>query len=352
MASGVSKKPTKKAASRKKTKKNVSHKKLVSKSVSNEKPISSFKRAYREDYVRELEVPGMMYHILYTFKTIFKNWKLFLPFLVVMVLASIVFVGLMSENTYKQFQMILDQTAEKNGTEISVFAKSGILLISTIFTGGLNLDATAGAGVFMALIFLVIFLVTIFIIRHKMAGHAIKLRDALYNAMTPLISTFVVLIVAIIQCLPIMILIIAYSAAVETNFLSEPGYIILFVGFAALLILLSAYLLSSTIMALVAVSAPGLYPLEALKTASDLMTGRRIRFILRIVALLIVMVVMWSIVMMPLIMFDMFMGQFSWTEQIPFIPIVLVAMTCFSGIYVSAYFYLYYRWMLKFDTKK
>ena len=35
----------------------------------------SFKRSYREDYVRELNVPGMMYHILYAFKLIFKNYK-------------------------------------------------------------------------------------------------------------------------------------------------------------------------------------------------------------------------------------------------------------------------------------
>ena len=42
----------------------------------------SFRRSYREDYVRDLEVPGIMYHIFATFKIIFKNWKLFLPLLI------------------------------------------------------------------------------------------------------------------------------------------------------------------------------------------------------------------------------------------------------------------------------
>ena len=40
----------------------------------------SFKRSYREDYQRDLEVPGIMYHIFASFKIVFKNWKLFLPF--------------------------------------------------------------------------------------------------------------------------------------------------------------------------------------------------------------------------------------------------------------------------------
>ena len=312
----------------------------------------SFKRSYREDYVRDLEVPGMMYHILYSFRLIFKNWKVFVPLLIVMIVAAIAFVGLMSEDTYSEIQNVIDETAEENGANIGTFAKSGILLVSTVFTGGLSANANAGAWMFVALIFLIIFLVTIFILRHKMAGNKVGLRDALYNSMTPLLSAFVVLIVAIIQTIPIMLLIVAYSAAIETHFLDTPFYALLFLVFAALMLLLSSYLLSSSIMALVAVSAPGLYPLDALKNASELMIGRRIKFILRIIALLITLAVMWALIMMPLIMFDLFMKQFDWTSSIPFIPLCLVAMTCFSAMYISAYFYVYYRWMLKFETKE
>ena len=71
----------------------------------------SFKRSYREDYKRKLEVPGMMYHIFASFKIIFKNWKLFLPFLVLMVVVDIFFVGMMSESTYVGFQDVLDETS-------------------------------------------------------------------------------------------------------------------------------------------------------------------------------------------------------------------------------------------------
>ena len=160
------------------------------------------------------------------------------------------------------------------------------------------------------------------------------------------------LIVAVIQGIPVMILVIAYSAAVETHFLDTPFYALLFLAFAALMILLSGYLLSSTIMALVAVTAPGLYPMEALKTANEVMASRRIRFILRMISLIITLVVLWALIMMPLIMFDLFMKQFEWTRGIPFIPVCLVTMTCFTAIYTATYFYTYYRWVLQFDVKE
>jgi len=107
-------------------------------------------------------------------------------------------------------------------------------------------------------------------------------------------------------------------------------------------------LLSSSLIAFVAVSAPGLYPMKALHTASDLMMGRRFRFILRIIALIFALAVIWVIVMLPLIVFDLLMKNFAWTEGIPFVPICLLIMTCFTGIYITAYLYLYYRWMLDY----
>jgi len=100
------------------------------------------------------------------------------------------------------------------------------------------------------------------------------------------------------------------------------------------------------------VTAPGLYPMEALKTANEVMASRRIRFILRMIALVITLVVVWALIMMPLIMFDLFMKQFEWTRGIPFIPVCLVTMTCFTAIYTATYFYTYYRWVLQFDVKE
>lgn len=315
-------------------------------------PHKSFRRSYREDYRRDLEIPGIMQHISKSFGMIFKNWRLFLPLLIIVVVLNAVFVGIMNESSYVQFQDILDETSEQvTGGDIGSVAKAGLILISTVTTGGLSGESSEAATVFGVLIFLIIWLVTIFLLRHIMAGHKVKLRDGLYNAMTPLISTFIVFVVAVIQCIPIFLLVIAYSAAVQTEFLATPFYALVFFIFAVLMIVISGYLLSSSLIAMVAVSAPGLYPLRALHTASDLMMGRRTRFILRLVALLLTLLILWIVVMLPLIMFDVFMKQFAWTAGIPFVPICMTIMTCFTCLYVTVYLYIYYKWMLNYEEE-
>ena len=310
-------------------------------------PHRSFRRSYREDYNRKLEIPGIMSHIFATFKIIFKNWKLFLPLMIIAVVLDVVLVGLMSEETYVQFQDALETTdAELAGGDLGNVAKAGLLLLSSITTGGLAGESSEAGTIFLVLIFLMLWLVTIFLLRQRLAGNKVKLRDGLYNSMTPLVSSIVVFVLAVIQCLPILLLVIAYSAAVQTEFLATPFYALLFFLFGALMILLSGYLLSSTLIALIAVSAPGLYPLKAIQASSDLMMGRRIRFILRLVAVFVALVVVWVIVMLPIILFDLFIKQFEWTAGFPLVPICLNIMTCFTMIYVTAYLYLYYRWLL------
>lgn len=309
----------------------------------------SFRRSYREDYHRDLEVPGVMYHIFASFKIIFRNWRLFLPLMVIVVIMNAILVGLMSQSTYTQFQEVLDETSvQVAGGDIGNVAKAGLLLISTVTTGGLANESSETAVIFGVIIFLMIWLTTVFLLRHRLAGHRVKLRDGLYNAMTPLVSTFVVFAMAVVQCIPIFLLIIVYSAAVQTDFLATPFYALVFFIFAVLMVLISGYLLSSTLMALVAVTAPGLYPMKAMHAASDLMMGRRVKFLLRIIALIIALIIVWIIVMLPLIMFDLWMKTFEWTKEIPFVPICLNAMTCFTAIYASTYLYLYYRWMLDY----
>mgnify|MGYP003306976858 CR=1 FL=1 len=101
-----------------------------------------------------------------------------------------------------------------------------------------------------------------------------------------------------------------------------------------------------SLIALVAVSAPGLYPIKALYIASDLMMGRRIKFILRIIALMFALAIIWVIVMLPLILFDLGMKNFEWTQGIPFVPICFAVILCFTGIYVTVYLYKYYRYLL------
>jgi hypothetical protein len=93
----IATKASAKAGEKKKTEKKTKVKflrlkKLFSRKSTN--PHRTLKRSYREDYRRETKMPGMMHHIMASFKMIFKNWKLFLPLLIIVVIINVVFVGI------------------------------------------------------------------------------------------------------------------------------------------------------------------------------------------------------------------------------------------------------------------
>ena len=191
-------------------------------------PHRSFRRSYHEDYARDFSAPGLLHHAVTTFQVIFKNWKLFVPLIILIALLNIFLVGLMSEETYTRFQDTLNESLD--GTNVGQVARAGLLLISTVTTGGLTQGASEVQQVFGVLLFVVLWLVTIYILRHRLAGHKLTLRDALYNALTPFISTLLSALTILVELIPIAIVVITYSAAVSTNFLATPFYALIFFG--------------------------------------------------------------------------------------------------------------------------
>ena len=68
-----------------------------------------------------------------------------------------IFVGIMNEASYADYQEILDETSMQiAGGDIGNVAKAGLLLISTVTTGGLSGESSEAAVVFGVLIFLII----------------------------------------------------------------------------------------------------------------------------------------------------------------------------------------------------
>ena len=299
----------------------------------------SFRRSYKEDYRKPLHLPSITQQVVDSFRMIFKNFRLFLPLIIIAVVLDLLFVGVMSGSDYTKLADSVDESTAPVG-------KAGVILATTISSMGLSNGSAGATIVFQALVFIFVFLTTIFILRYLLAKKEIKLRDAMYNSMAPLVPTAVIMIMVAIECIPLLMLLIAYTAAVQTEFLNYPFYALLFLGFAVLMVLISGYLLSSSLIAFVAVSAPGMYPMTALNLVADLMRGKRINFVLRLVALIVVVVMLWILVMIPLIMLDAAMKNNGVLADVPFIPICIMIMSGFTDVLVTTYLYLYYRWLL------
>ena len=313
----------------------------------------SFKRSYHEDYQRKTELPSLTSQASAAFKMFFKFWKIFLPLLLIFVGLYIFLIGAMSENTLADVKANVEQTNKDVADgKIGTVGKAGLTLLGIISTGGLTTMNDAQV-VIAVLLFTIIWLVTIYLARHLLAGHQeIKMRDGFYSALSPLVSTLVVGLIIFLEAVPIMLTIIVFQVALTTEFLSTPFYALLFFMFAALMITLSLHLLSSSFFAIIVVSAPGLYPLTAVRMAKNLIMGRRLRFLIRVFYLVIIVALLYLLLLMPAIILDgALKSQFTWfaESKIPFVAIIQLTITVFIFIYLSIYFYLFYRALLDYN---
>jgi hypothetical protein len=168
-----------------------------------------------------------------------------------------------------------------------------------------------------------------------LAGEKVGFKDAFYKGMYPLIPFVLVIFIIGLQLLPALFGNLLYSL-VTANDLAVTGvekaiWIILYI----LLVLLSVYMILSSMFALYIVTLPDMTPLRALRSARQLVVDRRWSVLLRILVLPIVLLVLAAIVMIPLILYA------SWAAQIAF-----ALIGSYGLVFVHSYLYSLYRALL------
>lgn len=316
------------------------------------RPHRSFRRTYHRDYARSFNMPGYISFTHSVYKTLWSNRKIFSIMLVVYMLASIAFVNLSSEDLYAQMR----ETINESDTEIfsgfwGEIGKAGLLLAGGV-TGSYNdTAATTETQVYLTIIGLLTWLTTVWLLRAILAGRKPKVRDGLYNAGAPILPTFLVLSVMVLQLLPLALALFGYSAAVASGLLDGGVEAMMFWSVASLLFILSLYWVTSTFIALVVVTLPGMYPMRALRTAGDLVVGRRLRILLRVLWMLLVIVIAWVVVAIPIILFDAWLKS-AWVAiaWLPIVPLMLLVLGSLTVIWVASYVYLLYRKIVDDDA--
>lgn len=314
------------------------------KSILERSPHRSFRRTRRRDYVRELQLPGYISFTHYVNKTLWSNRKLFLWLAVIYLALFVVLIGLGSQDTYNTLTDTLQETSKNltNG-DLSQLGQAGTLFLA-ISTAGISGTLTEAQQIYAVLLVLLVWLTSVWLLRNKLAGHKIRLRDGLYNAGAPIVTLFLVCLVLVAQLLPILIAFIGYSAANSSGLLNGGVEAMLFWFAACLLGLLSLFWVTSTLFGMIIVTLPGMYPLKALRSAGELVLGRRIRILLRWLWMFLVVIVFWAIILIPMIVFDLWLKSI-WPAfaNFPLIPIVLALLGALTVIWVSSYVYLLYR---------
>lgn len=318
------------------------------------RPHRSFRRTYRRDYTRSLDMPGYWAFTAYVQRILWSSRKLFIYVAATYAILTATLVSLASEATYRQLRDTVDATS--NGAFNGVWGeigKAGLLLVAGV-TGNFSSAQTDTQGqsqVYGVIVGLLIWLTTVWLLRVILTGRKPKMRDGLYNAGAPIVPTFLVSVVIIVQLLPIALAAFAYNAAVASGLLDGGVEAMLFWSVAGLLTLLSLYWVTSTIMALVIVALPGMYPIQALRTAGDLVVGRRVRILARLIWMGVIVALAWACIAIPVIIFDGWLkstwGAIGW---LPIVPVMLLLMSAISVVWMAGYVYLLYRKVVEDDA--
>lgn len=315
------------------------------------RPHRSFRRTRRRDYARSLKLPGYWAFTVYVWKTLWRQKKLFAGLAILYGFFTAVLVGIGSQSTYLQ----LSQTVQETGDYIvqgnlGELAKAGILLGSGVM-GSLNNQPTELQRFYALVLALLAWLTTVWLLRVILAGKRPRLRDGLYNAGAPFLPTFLVSLLLVLQLLPVALVAVAFGAAMQTGLLEGGVEAMLFWVTALLLITLSLYWMVTTFMALVIVTLPGMYPMRAVRTAGDLVVGRRMRLLLRLLWTALLTAAVWAVVMLPLIMADGWLKQaLPNVRWLPVVPVALLVLGSFTIVWSSSYVYLLYRKVVDDDT--
>ncbi len=315
------------------------------------RPHRSFRRTLRRDYVRSLSLPGYNAFTLYVTKTLLAHKRLFGSLVAFYVIAGALLVGVASQESYSQLSQLLTDT----GSDVfdggwGAFGQAGLLLFTSL-SGGLNPAFTEAQQIYSALLLLLVWLAVVWALRAQLAGNAPKLRDVLYNSGAPIVGTAVVLLIAVIQLIPIALAVVIVNSAAATGMFDSPTMsLVISVGVGGLG-LLSIYWITSTMIAMVIITLPGMYPWRAIQAAGDLVIGRRLRILLRLIWMVVILLLFSVLVLLPAILIDRALKQaIPAIDWVPFVPLVMAVVSAIGVVWSATYVYLLYRKVVEDDA--
>ena len=316
------------------------------------RPHRSFRRTRRRDYKRSLKLPGYWSLTVQVLTIINKNKKLLIGLALLYGLLTILLSSMMSQDAYDQIKGVADSASE-NGL-YGAFAVN-ISLFWGVFTSQLSGASISEVGssqqIFSVLLGLYAWLAVVWLLRSIMSGKKPRLRDGLYGSGGPVLALVVLLCILAIQMIPAAIALIAYEAADTSGLLDQTAILMLFGGGAILLGVLSLYWMTSTVIAMVVATLPGMYPMQAIKIAGDLAIGRRVRILLRLLWSVVLLFIFWLVILLPVILLDgalkSAIPDLSW---LPLVPITAIILMAWSVVFEAAYVYVFYRRIIDDDS--
>lgn len=258
-----------------------------------------------------------------------RHWEIFGGILLLYAAVNALLIGGLTGGT--------DLEALKTGLNEAFtgqFAKltTGLALFGFLITDGPSNAASGVASAYQTFSLLLISLALIWALRQVYAGHTIRVRDAFYNGMAPLVPFLLVMLYIGLQLLPAVIGGLIFTALVGTGILQQWYEIAIVSGILFVGVVSSLYMLLSSVFALYIVTLPDMTPWKALQSAKDIVRGRRGNVFRKLIFLPLAVVLCAAVLMVPLSLL-----------LTPIAPYVFFVLTIAVIAVVHSYMYAVYR---------
>lgn len=264
-------------------------------------------------------------------KHLLAHWKVFLGIVLVYFVLTIMLVKGMGFSTDIQavkeaFNDLFDSKLSALETSVSLFGE---------LVGSAGQTSSDVAGIYQSLLLLAVSLALIWTLRQTHAKVVVGVRDAFYKGLYPLVPFLLVLIIIGLQLIPLLIGNWLYGTVVANGIAISGVERAMWALVFFFLALLSLYLISSSIFALYIVTLPDMRPMQALRSARELVRHRRSEILRKVVFLPVALVIIAAVIIIPLILF-----------AAPAVEWVFFGLTMMGLAVVHSYMYTLYRELL------
>ncbi|MET1033066.1 MAG: hypothetical protein ABWX94_01040 [Candidatus Saccharimonadales bacterium] len=226
-----------------------------------------------------------------------RNWKVFLGIVLIYGIVNVILVQSFANFSITEAKAALEDVFAGQWNQIA-----GSFSLFAYLVGTSSASNTQTAGVYRFILLLVTSLATIWALRQVYQDIRVRVRDAYYKGMYPIIPFVLVLAVIVLQLLPLAIGSYLYSFASKGAILGSVE-LVLWVTALFMLTLLSLYFISSSLFALYIVCLPNVTPMVALRSARNLVRHRRWTVMRRILLLPVMLFVVGAIIVVPIILY-------------------------------------------------
>lgn len=293
-------------------------------------PYQSFKLQKRIKHSKT-QINGAFKIFKSSIKLLIDNWKLFGGIVLIYLVLNVILVkGFSSGSHIPELKQTLQSLFGGHYAQLA----TGVTLFGLLLGSASNTSSDL-AGAYQSILLVIVSLALIWSLRQIVAKEKIDIRDAFYKGLYPLAPFLLVLLVIGLQFIPLLVGGFLYNTVFGNGLAVTTIEQVLWAILLFCLALLSIYMVCSSIFALYIVTLPDMRPMQALRSARELVRYRRWLIIRKVLFLPLALLIIAAVITIPTLL---------WLT--PIAEWVFFVLTILALAVTHSYVYSLYRELL------